>query len=108
MAAPVIDGCSGSQFAHDFVEELLRIIVEPLLSRGRFRIPDEVSARQIGEIPERADKVGIERHKLPGLNASISGFLEPRIGSGARRQQPALHVLAAVRERIASKGALRS
>ena len=50
-----IERCSGSPFAHDFVEELVRISLAPLLSRGRFRIPDEVSARQIGQIPERAE-----------------------------------------------------
>ncbi len=66
-----------------------------LIGRGRLAGADDC-AGDVGQVPQRADHVGVEGDQVSGFDTSVAGRLEPRVGVRARGQQAALDPLAVV------------
>ncbi len=86
-------GADEAQVVFDLVH---RQPVDLFLPSRRLRRAAVQRARQVDEIAERPDHVGVEADEVAGLDAAVARFLQPRIDPRARREHAPLVPVAVV------------
>src|SRR5665213_3582893 len=83
----------------DDVDVVLNLVVRQLIDHFLMRCRTSRAAmersREIGEIAEAADDIGIERHQFTGAHTSAARLVEPGIGTWTRCEQTGLDELTA-------------